>query len=168
VRIVESSCVPIYVKAEARERAQYFSCARKAVAYLEAHVAEPMTLQAAANAACMERTSFSKSFRRSTGVTFCKFVRAYRVSLAATMLEASDQPVVDIAYDVGFGDASTFERAFKRITGITPSAYRRSVIRNRWALPADARGFRVARAAGIGGQPIKRGVNSGGVGNDPG
>ncbi len=152
----------MYVKPEAWKRAQYFSHARKAVAYLEAHVAEPITLQAAANAACMERTAFSKSFRRKTGVTFSEFVRAYRVSLAATTLEACDQPVVDIAYDVGFGDASTFERAFKRIVGMTPSAYRRSVIGNRWALPADDRGFRAAQAAGIGGQPIQRGVNLGG------
>jgi AraC-like DNA-binding protein len=132
---VESWWIPTYIRPEVWKRAQYFSCARKAIAYLEAHIAEPISLQSAANAACTERTAFSKSFRRKTGITFCSFVRPYRVSLAAAKLEKSDQPVIQIAYHVAFGDTSTFERAFKRTVGTTPSVYRARVVEGRWALP---------------------------------
>jgi len=77
----------------------------------------------------MERTTFSKAFKRKTGITFHEFVRAYRVSQAVSKMEQSDCSITEIAFSMGFNSLDTFERAFKKVTGTTPSQYRLEVLR---------------------------------------
>lgn len=58
------------------------------------------------------------------GISFSELVRNKRVELARRRLEApnaSPQRIVDVAYEVGFGDLSNFNRAFRRRFGCTPS-----------------------------------------------
>jgi AraC-like DNA-binding protein len=48
-----------------------------------------------------------------------------RLQNAAVQLRRSTQPVLDIALEAGFADLSTFNRRFRSIMGMTPTAYRR-------------------------------------------
>jgi AraC-like DNA-binding protein len=58
------------------------------------------------------------------GTTFSAFVLGQRLTRAYRMLcdsQFSDRPVGVIAYDVGFGDLSYFNRCFRRQYGVTPT-----------------------------------------------
>ena len=62
------------------------------------------------------------------GTTFSQFVRARRLMMARRLLadpRYDQRTITDIAYEVGFGDLSYFNRAFRRRFGITPSDVRR-------------------------------------------
>jgi len=50
---------------------------------------------------------------------------AIRLRRAADWLQHTDRPVVEIALDLGYSDASNFTRAFRRQTGVSPSTFRR-------------------------------------------
>lgn len=62
---------------------------------------------------------------RDEGVSFSELILKARRSLAETMLTGTDMPLAEIAERVGYSDLSTFSQAFKRWTGMQPSAYRR-------------------------------------------
>lgn len=119
---------PVFIDSCVWWRALYFPATRKATEYLQSHVEEAFSLSAAAGVACMERTAFSKSFRRRTGVTFRDFAQAYRISRAVEIMKIADKPISEIAFDVGFGSIATFERVFKKITGETPSRCRNRIV----------------------------------------
>jgi len=58
------------------------------------------------------------------GLTFSEVLAQTRVNRAAAWLENSDKPIVDIALDLGYRDASNFTRAFRRVAGVPPQAFR--------------------------------------------
>lgn len=68
---------------------------------------------------------FSEAFE----MNFTEFLNSYRIKTAQRLL--TEQPnitVSAIAYDCGFNTLSSFNQAFKRVTGTTPSAYRKAVV----------------------------------------
>ena len=67
---------------------------------------------------------FLRTFRQVVGLTPHQFLLRTRLQRAAVRLRASDEPVSAIAFEAGFNDLSTFNRRFRRVTGLTPSAYR--------------------------------------------
>ena len=52
-------------------------------------------------------------------------IRHERVESAAVRLRSSGVPITDLAISLGFGDVTTFVRCFKRLHGVTPSAWRK-------------------------------------------
>lgn len=119
---------PVFIPASVWRRVEYFSCTRRIIEFLEKDLSAPAGLERLAELACMERTAFSRSFKRKTGMTPHEFVRAYRISHAAEMLRVSDCSVTEAAFGAGFGSLAAFERAFKRVTGALPSVYRADVL----------------------------------------
>lgn len=69
--------------------------------------------------------SFKRRFKAATGVTLIEYLQNLRIEEAKSMLENSDRAVDDISAEVGYLDCSFFRRLFKRLTGLTPSNYRR-------------------------------------------
>jgi AraC family transcriptional regulator len=65
-------------------------------------------------------------FRRFYKETIGEYVQRRRVAHASTLLLSRDMSLADIAYSSGFSDQSHFNRVFKRITGLTPGAFRNS------------------------------------------
>jgi AraC family transcriptional regulator len=57
-------------------------------------------------------------------------VRQLRIDEARRRLDAGVSSLVDLALDLGFADQASFSRAFRRVTGITATAYRRAARRN--------------------------------------
>jgi len=49
-----------------------------------------------------------------------------RLHQAAKWLQSSDKPIAEIAYALGYTDASNFTRAFRKLTGVSPQAFRLS------------------------------------------
>lgn len=73
----------------------------------------------------MEKTAFSKYFKKSTGVTYMQFLRTLRIEKAMEIILTSDVAVTEVSEEVGFGSLYTFERTLKAIVGFTPREYRR-------------------------------------------
>ncbi|MFC1602826.1 GlxA family transcriptional regulator [Pseudomonadota bacterium] len=71
-----------------------------------------------------ERT-LKRRFKAATGATLIEYIQNLRIEKAKTLLEAGQMPVEDISVAVSYEDVSFFRRLFKRLTGLTPSQYRR-------------------------------------------
>ena len=59
------------------------------------------------------------------GITFRDYLRAVRVEKAKELLREGFLKIQDIALMVGYQDAPHFNRAFKEVTGLSPSLYRK-------------------------------------------
>lgn len=69
--------------------------------------------------------SFKRRFKQATGYAPLEYVQQLRVEEAKRRLERTDRPIEEIGYNVGYDNPAFFRRLFKRITGVTPSGYRR-------------------------------------------
>jgi AraC family transcriptional regulator len=87
-------------------------------------LADRLSLAALASEAAMSPYHFLRTFRRVVGMTPHQFVLRARLHRAAVRLRCSDAPVSTIAFEAGFNDLSTFNRRFRRLMGVSPSAYR--------------------------------------------
>ena len=68
----------------------------------------------------------SQAINQKLGVNFFELLASYRIREAKERLRNEpDKAVLDIAMDVGFQAKSSFNRTFKKITGVTPSAFRK-------------------------------------------
>ncbi len=71
----------------------------------------------------------STLFHAETGVTLTRYINRTRLETAKAYLINSDMSVKEIANLCGFGDEKYFMRLFRRIEGVTPSAFRRTLFR---------------------------------------
>ena len=72
-----------------------------------------------------DQASLCRFFRRATGRTMTTYINELRVGAAAQLLIQTDASILDICFQVGFGNYSNFNRQFKRIKGFGPRALRR-------------------------------------------
>ncbi|MEA2170640.1 MAG: hypothetical protein QOF76_3940 [Solirubrobacteraceae bacterium] len=86
--------------------------------------AEPLDIAALAAQAHVSPSHFARSFREAYGETPHQFLLAKRIERAAFLLRETDRPVTEISLDVGWRSLGTFSSTFKRLLGVTPSAYR--------------------------------------------
>jgi transcriptional regulator GlxA family with amidase domain len=89
-------------------------------------LAEPLDVAAMSRHAGVSPRTFARRFRVETGTTPLQWLLAQRVLEARRLLEATDLPVDEVAWRVGFGTAASLRDHFRRATATTPSAYRRS------------------------------------------
>lgn len=69
----------------------------------------------------------SQTLNEAIGKSFFDFVNDYRIAEAQTLLSTTNDTILTITYDVGFNARSTFYKAFKRVTGQTPTTYRKTL-----------------------------------------
>ena len=100
---------------------------RKAVDYIEEHLAEPISLAALADLVGLSTCYFCRAFRQSCGMPPQRYQLRRRIERAKTLLAKHAASVTDVGLAVGYSDTSAFCTAFRRIAGLTPSAYRRSL-----------------------------------------
>lgn len=85
-----------------------------------------ITLDDAAKMVYMERTYFSKRFKRLTGLGFQEFLTQTRISAAQRMLKDTNLSIIEISQRCGFSSSNYFGDVFKRWNGISPSDFRKS------------------------------------------
>lgn len=78
-----------------------------------------------ASTAGMSVNRFTKEFLRSYGTTPNKYLQIMRVNHAAHRLQQTDESLDSVAEEVGFCDRFHLSKAFRRIRGISPAAFRR-------------------------------------------
>jgi AraC-like DNA-binding protein len=72
----------------------------------------------------MTVNSFCRYFKTRTRKSYLDFLTEYRIGQACKMLQQEEMSIADIAYQVGFGNLSNFNRKFKEINGCTPGRFR--------------------------------------------
>jgi AraC-like DNA-binding protein len=105
----------------------YYPPLQRVREFVERNLSEPISLREAAGAAGLEEKYFSAFFHRKTGVLFRDWLAGRRVERAIEILARHDDTITSVAANAGFQDLRTFERSFKRITGVTPREFKRSV-----------------------------------------
>ena len=103
---------------------------RFAVDYMENNYAS-MSIAEVSDYLGIDRSYFSSIFRQIQGISPNEFLLRIRMSKSVRLLQNPMLPIRDIAHQVGYEDALTFSKAFKRYFGVSPKGYR--------MLPAEQR-----------------------------
>lgn len=87
--------------------------------------AKEHTVPALAKRAGLEERTFLRRFRKATDLRPTEYAQQIRIARAREALERSRRPIEQIAWEVGYNDASAFRKLFQRLTGLAPAEYRR-------------------------------------------
>lgn len=93
-------------------------------AALRRHGEEALTLETLARQLGYSEFHLARKFREVSGLSFRDYLRRRRLALAAIEVRDSERSLLDIALDYGFSSHEAFTRAFRKLYGVTPSAYR--------------------------------------------
>ncbi|MGN1203374.1 MAG: helix-turn-helix domain-containing protein, partial [Eubacterium sp.] len=74
----------------------------------------------------MSRANFCRVFKKETGNTFLQYLNNLRIAYAHSLLTETNMPIQRISEKSGFSSVLHFDRVFKNIHGITPSAMRKN------------------------------------------
>lgn len=96
--------------------------------YIDSHISNGISLSAAAKKAGMSESSFSRRFSALNGISFKQYIIEKKIQRAISLLQTTNQKVIDIASESGFDSISGFYDAFKRQTGTTPNKFTESEI----------------------------------------
>ncbi len=94
------------------------------LAYVLANLTGHIRMAEAAKLAYMSEPSFSKFFKKATGITFSDMVKRLRIASACRLLDQTDSSIATISTAVGYRNLANFNRQFLAETGMTPTAYR--------------------------------------------
>jgi AraC family transcriptional regulator len=100
---------------------------RRVLDYIEAHLTDELGLVELAAIVELSPNYFGEAFRISTGRSPHRYVMERRIERARALLWDGDRPIPDIAYAAGFSSQSHFTANFRRVTGLTPGRFRRSL-----------------------------------------
>jgi AraC family transcriptional regulator len=98
---------------------------KRVVEFIEAHLAEDVSLAELADLTDLSLYHFARAFRQSFGAPPHRYHMARRMDRARALLQKPALSVTEIGIETGFRETSSFTRAFRKFTGLTPSAYRR-------------------------------------------
>ncbi|MFD7137271.1 GlxA family transcriptional regulator [Streptomyces sp. NPDC059894] len=96
------------------------------LAWLQENLGRDLSLDDIASRAGTSTRTLIRRFREQTGTTPLQWLHRARVRQAQHLLETTDHSVDRIAGQVGFGSPTAFRERFKRTTGVSPHAYRRT------------------------------------------
>jgi len=93
--------------------------------FLRENFSDPPSLNELARAADVHPTHLARVFRQFESCTVGDYIREVRINYARQRMLTSNDSLVEIALAAGFSDQTHFTRSFKRITGMTPTEFRR-------------------------------------------
>jgi transcriptional regulator GlxA family with amidase domain len=94
-------------------------------AFLTRRCREPIAVEDVAAHVSLHPHYAMRLFRKHMGMSIIDYLTRQRVAEVQRRLLTSDEPLLSIAHQSGFGSASRFHQAFRRLTGTTPDRFRR-------------------------------------------
>lgn len=95
---------------------------RDLLRYIDANLAEPITLQTLEHEFYLNGTYISRQFKKHTGLTLRNYLLERRISYARTLLD-SDLSITEVCHKSGFSDYANFIRSFTKTVGVSPGKY---------------------------------------------
>jgi len=100
---------------------------RRVKEFVDAHLSKGIGISELAGLVGLSQFHFIRAFKHSVGRSPYQYVLFARISAAKAMLLKNDLSITDVALAVGFSDASQLNRVFQKLTGVTPTAFRREI-----------------------------------------
>ncbi|MDO4298211.1 MAG: AraC family transcriptional regulator [Lachnospiraceae bacterium] len=114
-----------FLKRDDGEKQELSKPVRDILLFIQNHYAEDITLDQIARTVELSRTYVSGLFKKELGVNLTNYITNYRIEKAKELLRETNLKSYEIAEKVGFLDESYFSRSFKKVTGMSPNAYKR-------------------------------------------
>ncbi|WP_426141009.1 helix-turn-helix domain-containing protein [Pseudomonas sp. DWP3-1-2] len=99
---------------------------RHLVEFIDAHLADPLSLGQLAGMCALSEYHFARMFRESFGLPPHQYLLARRLTYARDLLRSTHKAFGEIALECGFSSASHFNNRFRQVVGGTPGEYRRA------------------------------------------
>jgi AraC-like DNA-binding protein len=100
-------------------------CVGRALGALHHRPAHPWTLEELARSAGLSRSSLAERFAHLVGLAPMQYLARWRMQVAAGLLAGGSASVAQVADEVGYASEAAFSRAFKKLVGVPPAAWRR-------------------------------------------
>ncbi len=100
----------------------------KSLTYIRQNYAQQLILKSVAEKSGMSQFHFCRMFKNQTGYTLTEYLNRMRVEVAKKRLRTEGMNITEACFSVGFSDVSYFSHVFKRVTGTTPSAFRKDCV----------------------------------------
>jgi AraC family transcriptional regulator len=100
---------------------------RRVIDYINARLTDELGLVELAQIAGLSPHHFGEAFKKSMGISPHRYVIERRVQHALGLLREKDRAIGEIAHAVGFSSQSHLTASFRRVTGLTPGRFRRSL-----------------------------------------
>ena len=99
------------------------------IRYISDNFNSDVTLESAAKHLHLAPAYLSNLFSKSCGCTLKEYITSFRLSHAKSLLKTTDLSITEICFMCGFNNLASFFRCFKRKLNLTPTEYRRSVVK---------------------------------------
>ena len=113
---------------------EWLTAIRGAVAYMEEHLTEDISLDDVARAVHLSPFFLQRGFSLLTGWGVGEYLRNRRLYEAALDLQKGSEKVIDIAFRYGYETPESFAKAFARFHGATPTQVREGEGRQPWPI----------------------------------
>lgn len=108
-------------------RSSYSPLIRDCLNYIDFHFQEPISLQYLAEKLSVTKNHLSTQFHKEVHQTVTEYMNTTRVRQAMYLLSTTALSMEQIAEQCGFSDSNYFARTFKKIQGLPPHQYRKSL-----------------------------------------
>ena len=99
---------------------------QKALDYIESHLTRELEIREIAKQSFLSPFYFQRVFGAMCGIGVSEYIRCRRLTLAGEELTGSDARIIDIAAKYGYDSPDSFNRAFQRFHGISPSSAKKA------------------------------------------
>lgn len=101
---------------------------KRMLSYIEDNLDKELTLEKIAKELSYSKFYLARTFKHNTGITLYKYIQGRRLDEAARKLAESKQPIIEIAFEAGYGSQQAFTQAFRQAYACTPQEYRKNGI----------------------------------------
>lgn len=97
---------------------------RKAQEYIERNYQDKITVDQLAGMLALGRRNLERRFKKATANTVVEYIQRVKIEAAKKQLESGRKNVNEVMYDTGYSDEKAFRTVFRKITGLSPLAYK--------------------------------------------
>jgi YesN/AraC family two-component response regulator len=96
----------------------------RAMIFIEKNYSRHISLNEISKVASLSPCYFCRQFKTQTGMTFNNYLTFTRIRIAKQLITDTQKSITDISYTIGYEELGSFERAVRKIEGLSPIQYR--------------------------------------------